>query len=154
MTYTTLQVLLAITAAALSFSVAIYGLVTAPRGFLHRIFAIAMVLLALMQLGAGLSVQSVYWERLRLLASVGLPGFGLLFSVGFARLHPREHVRACESMAVGNWSQLGVATRVGHRRAHAFTTIELGWIRVLYTNFGQCHGNARRVRKNVAGLYR
>ncbi len=94
MTYTTLQVLLAITAAALSFSVAIYGLVTAPRGFLHRIFAIAMVLLALMQLGAGLSVQSVYWERLRLLASVGLPGFGLLFSVGFARLHPREHVRA------------------------------------------------------------
>ncbi len=67
---------------------------------------------------------------------------------------PLASSRACESMAVGNWSQLGVATRVGHRRAHAFTTIELGWIRVLYTHFGQCHGNARRVRKNVAGLCR
>ncbi len=94
MTHTTLQAVLALTTAALSIGVAIYGFAAAPRHLLHRAFAMVMACLALMHLGAGLSAQSVYWEHLRLLASAGLPGFGLLFSVRFARLNPREHVRA------------------------------------------------------------
>ncbi len=94
MTHTTLQVVLALTAAALSIGVALYALSMAPRRFLHRIFALTMVCLALMQLGAGLSFLSAHWEHVRLLASVGLPGLGLLFSVGFARLQARAHVSA------------------------------------------------------------
>ena len=89
-----LQTVLALTAAALSLGVAIGGFAVAPRRLAPRALAIAIACLALMQLGAGLSPQSMFWERLRLLASAGLPGLGLLFSVCFARLNPREHVRA------------------------------------------------------------
>jgi hypothetical protein len=89
-----LQTVLALTAATMSIGVAIGGFAMAPRRLTHRTLAIAMACLALMQLGAGLSPQSMFWERLRLLASAGLPGLGLLFSVCFARLNPREHVRA------------------------------------------------------------
>jgi len=90
----TLQAILALMAATLSLGVAIGGLAVAPRRLIHQTFAIAMTCLALMQLGAGLSAQSMYWERLQLLASAGLPGLGLLFSVCFARFNPGEHVRA------------------------------------------------------------
>ncbi|ETW92834.1 MAG: hypothetical protein ETSY1_41910, partial [Candidatus Entotheonella factor] len=110
MTHTTLQAVLAWIAAALSISVAIGGLAVATRHAVHRIFALVMACLALMQLGAGLSAQSIYGEGLRLLASASLPGLGLLFSVCFARLHSREHVRAMR------WAML------------AAFVLPLGWI--------------------------
>src|SRR5688572_4676221 len=62
-----LQTVLVLTAAALSLGVAIGGFAVAPRRLSHRTLAIAMACLALMQLGAGLSPQSMFWERLRLL---------------------------------------------------------------------------------------
>jgi putative PEP-CTERM system histidine kinase len=99
MTHATLQAVLALTGAALSIGVAIFGLAMAPRHVVHRTFAVGMGCLALMQLGAGLSVQSMsvssvwYWERVRLLATACLPGVGLLFSVSFARFNSRDHVR-------------------------------------------------------------
>lgn len=94
MTHTTLQMGLALTAATLAIGVAIGGLAVAPRHFVHRTLAILMTCLALVHLGAGLSLQAIYWERLPLLASAGIPGLGLLFSIGFARFNPREHVSA------------------------------------------------------------
>ncbi len=94
MTHTTLQVVLTLTAAAMSAGVAICGLAAAPRSRVHRVFAITMGCLALMQLGAGLSAQSMYGDHLRLLASAALPGVGLLFSLCFARFSPREHIHA------------------------------------------------------------
>ncbi|WP_089944303.1 hypothetical protein [Candidatus Entotheonella palauensis] len=94
MTHTTLQAVFALAAAALSLGVAIYGFALAPRHVVHRIFAVVMACLALMQLGTGLNTQLMYGEHLRLLASAALPGLALLLSVCFARFNPREHVRA------------------------------------------------------------
>lgn len=109
MTHTTLQAVLAWTGATLSIGVAIGGWAVAPRRVVPRTFATLMACLALMQLGASLSVQSMSWERLRLLASACLPGLGLLFSVCFARFNPREHIRSWRwAIAVACIAPLGL----------------------------------------------
>lgn len=110
MTHTTLQAVLALIATTLSIGVAIGGFVVAPRHFVHRVFAIVMTCLALMQLGTVLSAQLMYGERLRLLASGGLPGLALLWSVCFARFNSREHVRAWQwAILIASIVPLGLA---------------------------------------------
>lgn len=124
MTHTTLQMALGLAGATLSVGTAVVGLAMAPRYFAHRLFAMAMGCLALMQLGAALSPQAIStsdgwpWAYYQLLATACLPGLGLLFSVSFARFNPRDHVRQWQW-----WLPLGFGLPLG---------LVAGWPNMIY----------------------
>lgn len=88
----TLPTLLAFTAAALCSGLALFVLWEAPRAFVHRMFALGMAALALMEVCSGFEAQAtaaadvVCWEWLRLLAAALVPGSWFFFSMSFARL--------------------------------------------------------------------
>lgn len=92
----TLPMLLALTAATLCGGLALFVLWEAPRAFVHRMFAIGMGALAVMQVCSGMGTQAVLpaevmrWEWLRLVAAAFVPGSWLLFSLSFARSNYRE----------------------------------------------------------------
>ena len=77
------------------------------RAFVHQIFAIGMVVLALEAVFTNLSIQAftyaevVRWQRLRFLAAALLPGSWLLFSLSFARANYREFISKWRWVAVG-----------------------------------------------------
>ena len=70
---------------------ACFALFRDPRSFVHRVFAVGMVLFALESLFTGLSVQALFpeevirWQRWRLLVAALLPGSWLIFSLSFTQ---------------------------------------------------------------------
>lgn len=94
----TYSALLAFAGALLCGGLAIWVLYQAPRAFVHRTFAVGMLVLALREACVGLSVQAIqpvdviHWERLGLAVAAVLPGSWLLFSLSFARANYRDLV--------------------------------------------------------------
>jgi putative PEP-CTERM system histidine kinase len=78
-------------AACFCFGLACFGLIRDHRSLVHRVFAFAMVVLALETLLTGLSFQAVFledvivWQRWRWVVAALLPGSWLLFSLSFHR---------------------------------------------------------------------
>ena len=68
------------------------------RSFAHRSFIAGLALLAVVETLRGLGYlaitpqETIYWHRLRLVASSFLPGTWLLFSLTFARTEYRQHL--------------------------------------------------------------
>jgi putative PEP-CTERM system histidine kinase len=81
--------------------VAVFALTRDFRSFIHRIFALGMVMLALETFLNGLcndalvSDQAMYWQHLRIVTTAVLPGIWLLFTMIFGKEDPRQ--------ALGKW---------------------------------------------------
>lgn len=87
------------TAALLSSVVAALTILRDPRSFPARVFAVGIALFAIEAGLVGLSVQSAtyaevrFWQRLRFLAAVPLPGCWLMFSLSFGRENYQEFLK-------------------------------------------------------------
>ncbi|MFH1083015.1 MAG: ATP-binding protein [Pseudomonadota bacterium] len=94
----TFSVGIAYVAAGVTAGVAAVALWRDPRSFVHRVFAVGMVLFAIDAGLAGLVFQALspdtflFRERLRLVAASFLPGVWLFFSVSFARANYSEQI--------------------------------------------------------------
>jgi hypothetical protein len=98
--------LLHYSAAAFCAGVAFFGLFRDHRSFVHRIFALGMVILALESYFMGLSAhaifpeQAVRWQIWRLTAAALLPGTWLLFSLSFGREDYRPHLAKWKGVVI------------------------------------------------------
>jgi putative PEP-CTERM system histidine kinase len=67
-----------------------------PRSFIHRIFSLGMLTLALGEVFGGMRVSSqtvadfIFWERLHLISEGLFPGIWLVFSLSFGRSNYKE----------------------------------------------------------------
>jgi putative PEP-CTERM system histidine kinase len=85
-------------AAGVTAGIAVTALWRDPRSFIHRVFAVGMMLFALDEGLAGLAFQApsvedaLFWQRLQLMTASFLPAVWLLFSVSFARANYSEQI--------------------------------------------------------------
>ncbi len=90
--------LLSLITVLFSFSLAVLVLFRDARFFVHRIFAVGMIALAVESTFAGLSARAILpenvasWEYLRLFVTATLPGIWLAFSLAFSRENYREFI--------------------------------------------------------------
>ena len=82
-------------ASACCTGVAVFALTRDFRSFVHRAFALGMVILAIESVFNGLcdhtlvSEQAMRWQQWRLIATATLPGTWLLFTLSFGKADPR-----------------------------------------------------------------
>jgi putative PEP-CTERM system histidine kinase len=94
-------------AAFFSVSLAVFVLYRDRHSFVHRIFAVGMIALAVESGLTGLCVNAImsenmsYWLRLRFFATAVLPGIWFLFSLSFSRANYKEFI--------GRWKWVIVA---------------------------------------------
>jgi putative PEP-CTERM system histidine kinase len=91
----TFNTLLHFIAAGCSSGVAVFALTRDFRSFVHRAFALGMVILAIESVFNGLCdhtlvpEQAMRWQQWRLIATATLPGTWLLFTLSFGKADPR-----------------------------------------------------------------
>src|SRR5688572_16359744 len=82
-----------------SILVAAFVLARDRNSFVHRIFALGMILLAIEATFRGMGYRAIlpedvlYWQRLRLLLWTFLPGTWLIFSLTYSRANYREFLQ-------------------------------------------------------------
>ena len=90
--------LLSFVAALFSISLAFLVILRDRKSFAHQTFSAGMILLALEAVFAGISLQAVlpietvYWQRIRLVTKAFIPGVWLLFALTYARVNYKEIV--------------------------------------------------------------
>jgi putative PEP-CTERM system histidine kinase len=103
----TFTAFLAFTGAALCGGLTVFVFLENSRDFIHRVFAVGMGALALMQICVGMEAQAVlptdttFWEGLGLVATAFVPGSWLLFSLGFARKNYKEVITKWRWVVLG-----------------------------------------------------
>ncbi len=86
---------------------AAYSLIRDPHSFVHRTFAVGMIVLALEEVFIGLSAEAVLssevirWQYLKVLATAFSLGSWLLFSLSFARTNYKEFLEKWKWIALG-----------------------------------------------------
>lgn len=85
---------------------AVFVLVRDPKSFVHRVFALGMLAITLMEAGNAMGAlassvsQQVWWNRVSLGGEVLLPGSWLLFSLSFARSNFKELLAQWRSLII------------------------------------------------------
>jgi putative PEP-CTERM system histidine kinase len=88
--------LLSYIGAIFSVGLAVLVFVRDQKAFVHRIFAVGMVLLAIEAVIGGISLrvlfpgEVLYWNRIRLIDKALIPGVWLLFALAYSRINYRE----------------------------------------------------------------
>jgi len=91
----TFNTLLHFIAAGCCSGVAVFALTRDFRSFVHRAFALGMIILAIESVFNGLGdhtlvpEQAMRWQQWRLIATATLPGAWLLFTLSFGKADPR-----------------------------------------------------------------
>jgi len=91
----TFNTILHFIASACCAGVAVFALIRDQRSFVHRVFALGMVILAIESVFNGLcdytlvQAQALHWQQWRLIATAALPGTWLLFALSFGKADPR-----------------------------------------------------------------
>jgi putative PEP-CTERM system histidine kinase len=91
-----LSSLLSYIGALFSVGLAVLVFVRDRKAFVHRIFAIGMVLLAIEAVIGGISLRALftgevlYWNRIRLIDKAVIPGVWLLFALAYSRINYKE----------------------------------------------------------------
>ena len=82
--------------ALFSIGLAVLVFVRDRKAFVHRIFAIGMVLLAIEAVISGISLKAffpgevLFWHRIRLIDKALIPGIWLLFALAYSRINYKE----------------------------------------------------------------
>jgi len=92
----TFNAILHFIAAGCCTGVAVFTLIRDFRYFVHRIFALGMITLALESVLNGICdlamipEQAVYWQQWRIIATAALPGIWILFTMSFGKEDPEQ----------------------------------------------------------------
>lgn len=142
-----LNAIISFSGAFVACAVALFALLRDHRSFAHRAFALGMLAQGVEAAAIGLCMtadspqQVMAWQGVRLLSGGAIPGIWLAFSLGFARVDPREALRSWKWGLAAVFSvPLGLVLFLGrHHFSHEpvfFETtgwaIPLGWSGLLF----------------------
>jgi len=137
-----LNALLSFSASVLCGGLALFALARDARSFVHRVFAVGMAALALVEVCHGMSARALlntgifFWERLSFVPAAVLPGSWILFSLSYGRSNYEELVKKWKWFIGGSfafplvwmalfWDSLLMST-IRSAEFHV-SSIPLGW---------------------------